>query len=163
MSSSTLQFITSSAVEKMYDYNIESLAEISTQELLGGRLQLSWELEKWRESTSSFVNIISDVHLAQWMSTSYDAIRFQICLSIFYYRTVLLVNAPLLLRVLNEALKDGHDDKEFMLLLESAIPAFKTDFLAAQQLQRIIEAIATCSEQFIERNALWYICNYTSK
>lgn len=147
----------------MYGYNIETHTEMPTSELLVGRLQLSWELEKWRENTSSFPGILSDAQLAQRSPTSYDSIRFQLSLSIFYYQTLLLVNAPLLIRVLNEALKDRHNDRDFMLLLESAIPAIKTDLLSAQQLQRIIEAIAMNSEQFVDRNALWYICNYTSK
>ena len=150
-------------VEKLYDHNIESNEELSTQDVLSARLQLSWELQKWRDASSSFVTILSDEPLLEWTLTSFDTIRFQIILSIFYYRTVLLINAPVLVRVLDKALRDQNNLEEFKLLLESAIPAIETDFFAAQQLQRIIQELATSSDQFIDRNALWYVCNYTSE
>ena len=147
----------------LYDHNIESLAPLNLQELISKRLQLLWQLDKWQESLSSNFDVLSAAELVATGSSSYDAKRFQILLSIQYYRTLLLVNYPVLNAFLNLAIKERKNGREFAFLLEATAPVVKNDLMAANELQGIITAIAMCPEPFLDRNAAWWVCNSASK
>jgi hypothetical protein len=155
--------IAGSTIELLYDHNIEPLGPLNLQELVTKRLQFSWQLDKWRESLSSTSDVISASELKESVSASYDAKRFQILLSIQYYRLLLLVNFPLLTAFLSLVIKERKSEREFTFLLEAAVPVVKNDLMAANELRGIIHAITTCVKPFLDRNAAWWTCNYTSK
>ncbi|RFU33160.1 hypothetical protein B7463_g3168, partial [Scytalidium lignicola] len=157
----SLQSIKSTILDSIYDNNLGSADMPSSQELAIKRLQLMWQLFQWKESTSTFYNILSesDIHL---LTTSLiDRNRFQIILSIHYHCTVILVNGPILDAFLKDLSKDIPNVASSALLLESMVPAIKDDLSATTCLQIIIEHITNHSDSFIDRNGLWWTCNYS--
>ena len=143
--------------------NFESAEALDIQEIIPRRLRLSYQLEKWRQDISPFCTILSEHDLGLLSPSTNDAVRFQIMLSIHYYRVALLINGPVLTRILAESFDGKRNERRFVLILDDALPAVKNDYLAAKCLQTIIHSLCTQMEPFLNRNGAWWICNYTSE
>ena len=150
-------------VDSLYDYNIESSDSIPLQELIIRRAQLLWKLEQWREDISSFCHILSDAEICQWSTTSYATKRFQVLLSIQCYSVTLLINRPVLTRFLSETITERHNGRAINLLLETMIPLINRDLSAAKELATIIHSATIYGGTFLDCNAAWWVCNYTSQ
>ncbi|CZR63519.1 uncharacterized protein PAC_13416 [Phialocephala subalpina] len=158
----SLNGIKGSAIEVLYDYNIESLTPFTLDELIIKRIQLSSMLEQWREnSSSSSCHILAETDFGKWTLSSYSTNRFNILLSIQYYAMILLINGPILARLLQEGVQSRQHGRETMLLLETMIPMIKNDLSAAKELRELIHIAVTCSETFLDFNGAWWMCNYT--
>jgi len=110
-----------------------------------------------------FAKFCPDHDLSELSSSTSDAVRFQIMLSLHYYRVSLLINEPILTRILSAIIDSQTNEREIAMILDDALPAAKNDYIAAKCLQAIINSICVQLEPFLNRNGAWWICNYTSK
>lgn len=152
--------IQSCITEALYDHNLTSPDSTCLQILVSKRLQLLSELSEWRRETSSFCEILSPTDLENFGSSSLGANNFRVLLSIQYYKTALLINAAVLIRLLANRAKNT---TETTLPFEYTIPVIRDDFSAASILQRILHGAATCGGTFLDSNAAWWTCNYTCR
>jgi len=159
--SRTLSTVFASVVELLYDYNLKS-PHVSIHEILSRRLQALGRLEHWRRNLTLRCTIPSASPTSP-PSTEDELGRFQILISIHYYRALLLLNRPVIILVLSHCSKDLEDQSEYELLNESLLPIVKTDFLAAQSLCEIIRGICGPQHSFLDLNAAWFISNYSSR
>ena len=150
-------------VETLYDHNIESFETIPLEELVVRRLQLFWKLERWRGDISSLCKIIAEGDLEAWSAASYHANRFQILLSLQYYRSILLINYPVVSTFLDGRVRGLHAAESDEAMLESIASVIKNDFYASKKLQAIIHGAATSGETFLDSNAAWWMCNYAGR
>ena len=155
----SLNSIKATAVESLYDYNIETLTSPALRELMSRQFQLSCQLEQWRDETSSFCNVLSGSDLDTTSAASYDMKRLQILLSIEYYNTVLLISSPVLTGVLSQAVRDEGASREANHVLEAARRVIVKDCLAAEELLHIIHRVTVHGGMFLDCNAVWWTCN----
>ncbi|CAK7235278.1 hypothetical protein SBRCBS47491_009238 [Sporothrix bragantina] len=106
---SALHEIMGVAVETVYGANIgvapllSSDATTAPRELVAKTMDLLFRLQKWQAGLRPF-GILTG-HQAQqffsvWPAAKFQAERYSIALSVYYYKTMMLVCAPLLMRVL---------------------------------------------------------------
>lgn len=163
MATRSLQSIKASILDILYDSNLESIDPPAFHELTVKRLQLQWQLTKWRENTPPFCTILTDDEIYQISPTSFNAERFRIVLSIHYHCTILLINAPLIDAFLRECNKHLQSSGISSLFLESMISIIENDFSAVKSLQIMVQHITKEDESFIDRNGIWWTCNYSCK
>jgi hypothetical protein len=158
-----LYAVAGSTVEQLYNHNIDSVSEDSLHDLISKRLQLAWQLKEWRQSLSSTFSIVPAAELTNMSSALLEAKRFQVLLSIRYYRILLLIDCPLLTAFLNLVTEARKNEIDFDFLLEAVTPVVKNDLVAANELREIIHTVTLNAETFLDRNAAWFMCNYASK
>lgn len=155
--------IAGSTIELLYGHNIDSACLNSPQELLGNRIQLLWQLGKWRESLQPAYSIVTAAEVDESDSASFDTEKFQILLSIQYYRLLLLINGPIITAFLNFVIVEHSDKMGLGLLMEAIGSVIMNDIVAAKEVQGIVHTVTVTSESFWDRNAAWLTSNYTSK
>ncbi|OJD29037.1 transcriptional regulatory protein [Diplodia corticola] len=153
----SLYAIQGNVVESMYDHNLEPEADLGLEDLIVERLKLVVKLEQWRQSVSPFCDVLSEGLDAKLL----DSKRYETMLCIQYYRTVLLINGPILMGVLEHSIAK-RDAENITFIQEQVLPPIKSSFSAALQLQQIISNVNRCGNAFINGNAMWWACNYTS-
>ncbi|KAH3962827.1 hypothetical protein HBI17_197680 [Parastagonospora nodorum] len=119
--------------------------EISIHKAVAQRLEFTQRLAEWRESSSIAFPEITN--------------RFGILLSIHYHTTALLVNRPLVTRLIAEIFPNKSSSLPFMGEIAIAI---KQDVESAKELSQLVHCIAHYHPNFIDRNAIWWICNYST-
>lgn len=159
--------IIGSAVELLYDENVDSPHPRDTYKLISNRLQLSWKLEEWRETLSVLGGLVSISELIPDSAIPNDTttLRLRILLTIQYYRIAMLINYPVLAALLDQIVKskNSQDERAFTFLRETATPVVKHDWLAAKELCQILHALSTATAAFLDPSTDWWTCNYTSK
>ncbi|KAK5046124.1 hypothetical protein LTR84_008581 [Exophiala bonariae] len=150
--------IISRAVEVLYDHNIDS-AKSSIDNLLVRRLELQLELERWRISTAGSWKLLTGAELHGKPKSTYESLRFEILLSIHYYRTLMLINRPLITSILKSWIT------ELSLVPETTtavvLPIVQNDFTAAKELVGIVQAIESSGTSFLHRYGAWFLANYS--
>lgn len=101
--------------------------------------------------------------LASWSAALYDTHRFQVLLSVHYYRTTLLINSPILTSFLINSDPEKNTTNEVTSLLEVNLLAIKKDFTAARELERIVRGLNEAAPGFYDNNAAWWTCNFSSR
>ncbi|KAH7030054.1 fungal-specific transcription factor domain-containing protein [Macrophomina phaseolina] len=149
-------------VESLYDHNIGTSGGMSLQATVIQRLQLLSKLDDWRRQSSPFFDILKTTELGTCSPPSYESNRFQILLSIQYYKTVLLINSAVLAVLVYGTSTGAPHESHNSLPLEYTMPVIREDFTAARNLDRIIHCITTRGGSFLDSNATWWTCNYTS-
>lgn len=84
--------------------------------------------------------------------------KYEALLSIHYYRTVLLVNGPLLSSVLERSALPDSDDSD--ILQDVSVSMLKRDFAATKELSEMLSFISRGNPAFFGCNAIWWMCNY---
>jgi hypothetical protein len=95
-----------------------------------------------------------------WPASSYEAKRLQILLCIQPHSTALLVNRPVLIGCTGDLELDSSSTQS--CVSEVAI-AIEQDLVAAKELSIVVSCIARKCLEFIDRTAIWWICNYSSR
>lgn len=151
-----------SIIDTLYSSNIDT-EPLTTKDLIIKRLQLSLELEQWRQNTSSSCGILSATEIFQWSTLSYSTNRFQILLSIEFWSVSLLINGSLLTRFLSEVAQEKSSASHSTIRTETMISLVKNELETVNNLSMIIYSVINDREAFLECNAAWWKCNYISK
>jgi len=146
-------------LDSVYGSNIDPSSSIKTEELLGKTLELSLRLEKWRGSTSPRSILEADVNFSSWTESDSEGQRNSILLSIFYYRTVLLVHGCLLMSILEVATRKDQQAVSGVLK-NTAASLLKDDLTATNNFCHLIRGLLAYSPTFFKNNAIWWTCNY---
>jgi hypothetical protein len=134
--------------------------EIPIHKVVAQRLEFTQRLAEWRQSSSiAFPEVIS-AQLDSWREAPYVTNRFGILLSIHYHSTALLVNRPLVTRLIAEIFPNTSSSLPFVGEIAIAI---KQDVRSAKELSHLVHCIAHYHPTFIDQNAMWWICNYSSE
>ena len=147
----------------MYHDNIDPDETVSARDMLSARLSLQWEFEDWRGKLDPSCLIIVGDDLNNLFVGSSNALRFRLILSIHYYRLVMLINAPVVVKVLSEALDAQLSGHNVDSLLEHAMPVLRHELGALQNLHQVICTILNFESVFLDQNDAWWLCNYTSE
>lgn len=152
--------IQSSAVERLYDYNIDGPSRSSPREIMTARLDLTMELDEWCESLRQNIQVVrpNDPRGEARVSA---ASRWSIILSVHYYVTKLLINAPILSMALSEGQKLWLGNTSFSMIHKSAEEVLNDDFESAKELQHIIQETAGARIWGLGESPIWFICNYS--
>ncbi|RGP81151.1 c6 transcription factor [Fusarium longipes] len=157
----TLHEIMGVTMESVCGSNIDPSSSIKTDKLLAKTLELSLRLEKWRSSISPRSILESDVDFSSWTESDIEAQRNSILLSIFYYRTVLLIHGCLLMSAL-EAATSKDQQAVSGVVKNTAASLLKDDFVATNNFSHLIRSLLTYSPTFFKNNAIWWTCNYAA-
>ncbi|KAL1898461.1 hypothetical protein Sste5346_003364 [Sporothrix stenoceras] len=204
---SALHAIMGVAVETVYGANIGTTSAFfgdSTEDndsvdgtpraLVAKTMDLLFRLQKWQTEIRPF-GILTSVQAERfsvWTAATFQAERYSIALSVYYYKTVMLVCAPLLMRVL-ELVTDagttasggaapataaatrggaaasagvgtaGDTPASFnSMLLEMAAPVLKKELHAIGEYQKIAHGLLRHQPSFFKSNAIWWVCNFNS-
>jgi hypothetical protein len=154
----SLHEITGITVVEMYDFNISSANRLEYDDLVAKTLNLSRRIDSWRKSCSPFQVPLKDPNSRVSVSSNFGPEKYEVLLSIHYYRAILLVNEPLLIGALERsAPSNGHSPG---ILQDVATSLLIRDFAAAKELSEILSCIVRFDFAFLRRNAIWWICNY---
>lgn len=156
--------ILGSAIELLYDDNVEGPHLSDVYKLVSNRLQLSCQLEEWRQSITSFGGLVSPSELSPDPPIMHDStLRLRILLTIQYYRIAMLINYPIIAALLDHCVKKTNNEPASEFLREAATPVVKNDLLAAKELCRILHTVTKPAALFLDPTTDWWTCNYTSQ
>jgi hypothetical protein len=131
---------------------------LSFDDLVAKTVDLSRKLDQWRVNLSPFEIRQHDLKSSIPLTGTSRAEGFQNLLAIHYYRTVLLANGQLLLRILQERTSIRLEDMD--ISHQIAISSLQRDYTAAKELCWLLSSISTLHSGFFESNATWWVCNY---
>lgn len=158
-SSTALYSIQGLAIDQLYDHNIEPTVESPFIDKISNSSRLLVELEKWRDEISPAFGSLPIVDHDAWSSTVYESNRYRVLLTLQYYSTRLVLNAPILTSFL-KARATKQTNAEVHALAKSAIPAIENDFSAAASFEKLIRGISTTAPRFLDLNGAWFTCNF---
>ncbi|KAH7007465.1 fungal-specific transcription factor domain-containing protein, partial [Ilyonectria destructans] len=154
---SSLHEITGSAVDEVYNFNISASNHIDFDEVAAKTFDLSRRMDRWRQSCQPFKIPNRDLK-SYTTSMGMGAGKYEALLSIHYYRTVLLVNGPLLSSVLERSALSHSGDSD--ILQDVSISMLKRDFAATKEFSEMLSFISRDNPAFFGCNAIWWMCNY---
>lgn len=126
------------------------------------RLDLAMQLDEWRQNPDHPIQVLQHFNTVVWQPEALESIRGSIILSAHYYFTLLLINAPVLTMALAETQKHWPLGVPSSMLHESAKQVLRGDFEAAEKLQTLVQGFHSFGGPFIDSNAIWFLCNYSS-
>ncbi|VUC25453.1 unnamed protein product [Clonostachys rosea] len=153
-----LHQITGQAIDDIYDYNMGLSGQLDFDDLVAKTVNLSKMLTQWRGNSSPFEIRQHDFKSSIPLAGTSRAEILENLLSIHYYRTTLLANGQLLLRVLQEKTSVRPEDMD--ISHQIAILSLQRDYAAAKELSSLLSGISTSDSGFFESNATWWVCNY---
>lgn len=126
------------------------------------RLDLAMQLEEWRQNLDDSTRVLQDFSTIMWSPGTLESARWGIILSMHYYFTILLIDAPVLTMALTEAARHWPADFPSSMLHQSFNHVLQVDFEAAKNLQTIVQGLHSVVGSFIDCHAIWFFCNYSS-
>lgn len=126
------------------------------------RLDLAMQLDEWCQNLDRSMQILQHFDSIVWPSETLDSMRWSIILSIHYYFNFLLVNAPVLTIALAESQPNWPLDAPASTLQDATKHVLRSDFEVAKKLQSLIHGVHSFGGPFIDSNAIWFLCNYSS-
>lgn len=156
---SSLHHITGFALDNIYLSNISSVRDLPLQQLLAEALQLSLELDQWR-GKSSFKIMAAEDAFAPKITTSDGSETFGIMISLHYHRISFLVHGAIVMRSL-ECISTTGSNFLSGIAGDTIASLLQRDLTAARDTHHVICDILQNRPGFLERTALWWICNYS--
>lgn len=126
------------------------------------RLDLAMQLDEWRQALDHSIQVLQQFNAISWLPETLHSMRWGLILSIHYYFTFLLINAPVLTIALAEAEKHWPLDAVSSTLQDATEHVLRGDLEAAKNLQTLIHGLHSLGGTFIDENAIWFLCNYSS-
>ncbi|KAM5354985.1 hypothetical protein ACJ41O_001631 [Fusarium nematophilum] len=157
----TLHEVMGAATDSVCGSNIDPPGRLTVEDLLGKTLNLSLRLEQWRISSVGSI-LTSDVDLDSWTTDDFQSQRNSTLLSVFYYRTMLLVHGPLLMAVLEAATRNAQESLP-RVLKNTVTCLLDDDLTAVAGFCQLIRGILTRNPTFLKCNAIWWTCNYAGQ
>ena len=135
------------------------MRDLSLQQLLTETLQRSLELDQWR-AKSCFKIITADDTFSSRITATDSSDAFSVMISLHYHRISLLVHGAIVMRSLEYVSTTGPD---FLAGIagDTITSLLQRDLAAARDTHHIICDILQHRRGFLERTALWWICNYS--
>lgn len=149
-------------MEILYDYNIDGLSHRSARDAMTARLDLAMQLDEWFQNLGDSTQVLQHFNTIAWSPETLDSMRWSVILSIHYYFNFLLINAPILTIALAETQKPWPLDAPSSTLQGATKHVLRSDFEAAKKLQTLIQGLHSFGGPFIDSNAIWFLCNYSS-
>ncbi|KAI0145158.1 fungal-specific transcription factor domain-containing protein [Xylariaceae sp. FL1272] len=147
--------------DSLYSSNIPfEEQDQSYGEILTERLRLNIRLEQWRDEISLFGKVLTFADIRDWTESSFVEHRFQVLLSIQFYSTKLLLNAPVLTGFLQLRKTKTSYSAEQIAVLNSALATIEADYVVSEDFRSLIYAVNEQAPQFLAANATWWICNF---
>jgi hypothetical protein len=150
--------ILSHAIEVLYDHNIDTTYS-AIDKILVRRLELQLDLERWRMSSAIAWRLLTVPELHGKPRNSFEAMRFDILLSLHYYRTRMLINRPVITSILKSWITDSEPVPE--TVVEVVLPVLQNDFTAAKELAGIIQVVQNSGGRFLHHYGAWFLANYS--
>lgn len=147
-------------MDEVYNFNISASNHIDFDEVAAKTFDLSRKIDRWRQNCQPFKIPNRDLKSCT-TSMGMSAGKYEALLSIHYYRTVLLVNGPLLSGVLERSALSHSDDSD--ILQDVSVSMLRRDFAATKQLSEMLSFISRGNPAFFGCNAIWWMCNYGGK
>ena len=147
------------ALDSIYDSNVSTSNHCSLNDLIAKTLNLSLRLEQWRDSKLEFGLIGSNLSFDSWSADTFAAERHSILVSVFYYRTVLLIHGSLLMTAL-ELATSGSQEIAPTLIQDTIRSLLKRDLLAVKDFHHLVRGLLSHDRPFFITNAIWWTCNY---
>ncbi|KAG4444378.1 hypothetical protein IFR05_000143 [Cadophora sp. M221] len=158
-SSSTL---ISTAIEVMYNYNVEAPEEEDFGDLVNKHNRLVELTQVWRERILPFGGVVSALELQGVVDGSFESLRLRILLTIHYHRISLMIHWPVVFNVLKTPIERPAQTPADRLNPRAHFASVaKEAWLTTTELGGLIKALITSSESFLHSNAAWFTCNYT--
>lgn len=126
------------------------------------RLDLAMQLDEWCQNLDRSMQILQHFDSIVWPLETLDSMRWSIILSIHYYFNFLLVNAPVLTIALAESQPNWPLNAPASTLQDPTKHVLRSDFEVAKKLQSLIHGVHSFGGPFIDSNAIWFLCNYSS-
>ncbi|EQL00796.1 Transcription factor, fungi [Ophiocordyceps sinensis CO18] len=146
-------------VDSLYSANISSSSRLALGDLMAKTIDLSWRLEQWRESAAPPGIVSAEADFGTWTAAGFEAERYAILLSIFHYRTTMLLHGSLLMRVLERVTRSGQDASSGVLQ-DAGLSLLGNYLRALRDWLRLINGILRHGRSFLNRNAVWWTSNY---
>ncbi|PHH69692.1 hypothetical protein CDD83_5647 [Cordyceps sp. RAO-2017] len=154
----SLHEILGMTVDSIYSANISSSSRLALGELVAKTVDLSWRLEQWRDGVGG---ISPNADFTSWSAAAFDSERYAILLSIFHYRSMMLMHGSLLMRVLERVTGSGQDASSGALQ-DAALSLLRNYLRAIREWLRLISGILRHRRSFLNGNAVWWTSNYMS-
>uniref|UniRef100_A0A0B7KKS7 Zn(2)-C6 fungal-type domain-containing protein n=1 Tax=Bionectria ochroleuca TaxID=29856 RepID=A0A0B7KKS7_BIOOC len=155
-----LHEIMGTALDSLCGSNIDPSFRLEMPDLLGKTLELSLRLESWLNEQPPSTIITSETDVTNWTPTDFEVKTQGILLSIYYYRTMLLVHGPLLMTSLE---KSTHSKKSGVppgVHQNTISGLLQNDLRAVQDFGLLISGIMVQCPSFFKKNTAWWTCNY---
>lgn len=144
----------------MYDSNTGMPAENDLHENVVKRLECTSILAQWHKGHSRAFPAVNRDEMEHWLVPSYETNRFRVLLWLQHDSTALLLNGPLLTRTISKS--KVQVDVTASCAPEVAI-AIEQDFRTARDMIHLVHCILRNNSSFIDENAIWWTCNYSSE
>ncbi|KAH7405627.1 fungal-specific transcription factor domain-containing protein [Phaeosphaeria sp. MPI-PUGE-AT-0046c] len=146
-------------VERVYASNTGMTASITSHETVVQRLECTQLLAKWRHGHSSAFPEVRCEEIEHWPEELYQKHRFRLLLSLQHHSALLLLNGPIVTRTIADAAAQGSVSSS---CTAEVVIAIAQDFRTARDLSRKVHCIVRKSSNFIDENAIWWACNYST-
>jgi hypothetical protein len=159
---SDLYSIIAAMLSDIYQHNIGRDSSLSTWSLLALRLQLYQRFEEWRQQLDPRLRLITPQDVCTVLTSQIDENRFRISLTVHYYRALIMLNGPIIERLLGISVSSSSLDEAAQSLFEQCVPTIKNDLVVLENLNQIISIISQ-SEDFINHNNVRWMSNHACK
>ncbi|KAH8898859.1 hypothetical protein GQ53DRAFT_836866 [Thozetella sp. PMI_491] len=146
------------AIETLYESNIGASSRTPLEDIIAKTLDLSFRLERWRAEAAPLSIIAPEAAVDPWPAAVFSEDRHAIVLSLYYYRTEILVHGAILLGVLEQV---ANSEGDRLLLQETAASLLKRDLAAVKGFHYLLSNILR-QRHFLECNAVWWPCNFSA-
>lgn len=149
------------ALDSIYGSNLELHTQLPPRELTTKALEHLDLLEHQRYENAHFATLHPNADLESWPPEKFQAEAQVLLLSLYYDRTVMVVSAPTLMTVLEQATNDASVDIPSGIMRDTALSVLKRDWEAIKEFRSILSAILRFARPFLRANAVWWVCNFT--
>ncbi|CAM1505903.1 Fc.00g115400.m01.CDS01 [Cosmosporella sp. VM-42] len=157
----SLHEIMGTTMDSIHGSNISPSNRLALTDLVAKTLDLSLKLSQWRNTNLPSRLIGSDVDFSTWASHDFDAARNTIIISIFYYRTMMLIHGSLLMFALELATNLSPEIAP-TIVQDTIQSLLKNDYAAVTEFHNLIRGIFRNQQSFLKNNAIWWTCNYAA-
>jgi hypothetical protein len=155
-----LYTITASVLSTIYEDNIEREEVLDLWTSLSSRLQLLQKLEQWRHALDQSLLLIDPSEPGHTLETTKASFRFRLSLSIHYYRTLMLIDGPILTILLDLVVHDKLTE-QWGFLFDQCIPLVGQELLILRNTHHVLSLVLRKGESFINVNNIWWACSHT--
>ncbi|KAH7137352.1 fungal-specific transcription factor domain-containing protein [Dactylonectria estremocensis] len=157
----SLHDIVGDTLETIYSANIGS-SQMPPKDATLKAISLFDQLEKWRDHNIHFPIITAATDVGSWSADTFQQEAHAVLLSLFYYRTVVLVGTPVLMAILEQVTSSAAGGDLSGMLKDVAASVLKRDWEAIREFQTLLSAILRRARPFLKSNAVWWVCNFTA-
>lgn len=160
---SDLYSIVASLLTLMYEDNIETENSLSVWDLMKSRLKLFQDFEQWRHGLDPSFAPLHDDTLKGVLVSNSNISHFRLALSIHYFRALMLLNGPVLTKLLDCAVSESVSEAESQMLFEQCIPVIRHETSLLQDAHKVLFVSSTKGESFLDQSNAWWLCNHAGK